>query len=285
MSDRRGPPSNATSLAARLRNLCRDKDIPEGRARRLIGVVVVGQLLSQTRAGVIKGASNIEVRIGTAATRVSSDLDTVRQLTLEQFRDELSRALRAGWGGFAGTLADQGEIPAALPPDYQPHRFRIKLEYVGGDFVSIALEVSPEEIDALDRPDTIHSRDASEWFAELGLPEPAPLPALPLEHQIAQKLHACTAPDTDTWANDRAHDLVDLQLIMREFAGTLAGIRAAATRLFTARQVHDWPPKVTARTGWAERYAEEARVLGVLEDLDAAVGWANDLVADIEGAT
>jgi hypothetical protein len=285
MSDRRDPPPSATSLGARLRNLCRAEQISEGRARRLIGVVVIGQLLRQTHAGVIKGASNIEVRLGTAATRVSSDLDAVRRSSLERFRDELARALRAGWSGFAGTLADQGEIPAPLPPDYRPHRFRIKLEYRGGDFVTIDLEVSPEEVGALDSPDTVPARDADEWFAQLGLPEPAPLPALPLEHQIAQKLHACTAPDTDAWSNDRAHDLVDLQLILGEFAGTFAGVRAAATRLFTARQAHEWPPEVTARAGWDERYAQEARDLAVLADLDSAVTWANDLIADIDGAT
>ncbi|MQA17854.1 MAG: hypothetical protein GEV09_28520, partial [Pseudonocardiaceae bacterium] len=80
-------PANATSLSARLRNLCRDRDIPERRARRLLGVVIVGQLLAQTGVGVVKGASNLEVRVGTARTRVSSDLDTARRVSLEEFRD------------------------------------------------------------------------------------------------------------------------------------------------------------------------------------------------------
>lgn len=74
-------PTNAASLAARLRNLCRERAIPEGRALRLLGVVVVGQLLARTGVGVVKGATNVEVRVGTARARVSSDLDTVRRLS------------------------------------------------------------------------------------------------------------------------------------------------------------------------------------------------------------
>lgn len=58
----RAAPSNLRSLNARLRNLARDRGVPEGRVRRLIGIVVIGQLLAQGDLAVIKGASNIEDR-------------------------------------------------------------------------------------------------------------------------------------------------------------------------------------------------------------------------------
>jgi hypothetical protein len=90
----RTPPTGLRSLEARLRNLARIQGVPERRIRRLIGIVVLGQLLARTECAAIKGASNIEVRVGTRATRVSSDLDTVRRGTDDQFRDELAVALR-----------------------------------------------------------------------------------------------------------------------------------------------------------------------------------------------
>lgn len=114
----RTAPTNATSLAARLRNLCRDRDIPEGRARRLLGVMVIGQVLTDTRVGVVKGATNLEVRVGTAHTRVSSDLDTVRRVPLEEFRDQLAASLRDGWEGFTGIVADRGPILTPAPTGY-----------------------------------------------------------------------------------------------------------------------------------------------------------------------
>jgi hypothetical protein len=280
----RPAPTNATSLAARLRNLCRDRDIPEGRARRLLGVIVVGQLLTHTGVGVVKGATNLEVWVGTARTRVSSDLDTMRRVSLEEFRDLLAEALRAGWEGFTGVVADRGPIDAPAPAAYRPHRLRVRLFYRGGDFTSLTLEVSPEEIGTLGELETITSQEAADWCEELGLPAPRAIPALPLAHQVAQKLHACTAPDTDDWTNDRVHDLVDLEIAMDAYAGDYRDIKAAAVRLFSYRNGHPWPPTVTARDGWADRYLQESARLGVIAELDAAIAWTNDLVATIEGA-
>lgn len=284
----RPPPSNAQSLAKRLDNLCRQQHIPVGRARRLIGIVVVGQLLEQTAAGVVKGASNIEVRVGTANSRASSDLDTVRRQTLGHYRAQLEEALRLGWHGFTGLLADQGPIATPGPIVYQPHRFRLKLEFQGGPFTSFTVEVSPEEVGSLELVETVPSTEAAAWFAELGLPHPRPVPVLPLPHQVAQKLHACTSPDTDTWANDREHDLIDLQLALGDVDELerldLSEFRRPAERLFDARSMHPWPPEVTSRAGWEDAYAEQARGLGVLADLESAIAWANRLIARIAQA-
>jgi hypothetical protein len=62
----REPPSNSRSLSDRIRNLSRAHGLAEGRVRRLLGVVVIGQLLVRTDAAVLKGATNLEVRLGTA---------------------------------------------------------------------------------------------------------------------------------------------------------------------------------------------------------------------------
>lgn len=85
----RTAPPNLRSLEARIRNLAREQELPEGRVRRLIGIVVVGQLLARTEAAAIKGASNLEIRIGTRQARVSSDLDTVRRHSLDAFREQI----------------------------------------------------------------------------------------------------------------------------------------------------------------------------------------------------
>ncbi|MQA85748.1 MAG: hypothetical protein GEV03_14280 [Streptosporangiales bacterium] len=278
----RMPPTNLRSLETRLRNLARAQAVPERRLRRLVGIVILGQLLARTGAAAIKGASNIEVRVGTRGTRVSSDLDTVRSVSIDRFQDEFAAALRAGWAGFTGLLVDDGEIDTREPGGYRPHRYRAKLEYVGRPFGTITVEVAPEEVDALTNLETIAVHDAADWFDELGLPAPQPVPALPLTHQIAQKLHACTTPDDDTWINDRAHDLVDLQLAARVYPGPMAEIREVAVRLFAARNTHVWPPLVTARTGWQTRYTAEADGLDVLPTLDDAIAWVNDFIAQIE---
>lgn len=280
----RPAPTNATSLAARLRNLCRNRDIPEGRARRLLAVVIIGQVLADTGVGVVKGATNLEVRVGTARTRVSSDLDTVRRVSLAAFRDRLAASLRDGWGGFTGVVADRGPIPTPAPAAYKPHRLRVRLSYRGGNFTSLVVEVSPDEVDALLDDDAVASDEAADWCQALGLPTPQAIPTLPLAHQIAQKLHACTAPDTDDWTNDRVHDLVDLQIAIERYPADDGDIKAATIRLFASRNGHPWPPTVTTRDGWADRYPQQAAGLDVITDLNAAITWTNDFIARIDHA-
>lgn len=194
----RTPPSSLRSLDARLRNLARDQAVPERRVRRLIAIVVLGQLLARIGFAAIKGASNIEIRLGTRSTRVSSDLDTVCRVAVDRFRDEFATALRAGWAGFTGVLVDDGEITTAAPDGYRPHRYRARLEYRGGPFGTVTVEVAPEEVDGLTVVEPIAVYDAEDWFNQLGLPAPQLVPTLPLTHQITQKLHACTTPDEGT---------------------------------------------------------------------------------------
>lgn len=81
--------------------------------------------------------------------------------------------------------------------------------------------------------------------------------------------------------NDRAHDLVDLQILDQEEDVDLAAIGVTARRLFASRRAHEWPPTVVAHQGWETLYAEAAEGLGVLPNVVAAVEWANDLISRI----
>lgn len=280
-----GPPRNLRSLQDRLRNHSRAASLPFPRVQRLLRVLIVAEMLRADNLAVVKGGSNLEVRLGIAATRASSDLDVVRTRSIEQLRLGLEGSLAIGWNGFDGRVVDRGPIGTPVPDPYRPYRLEVKLAYRGQAGVgTVTLEVAVEEVDALDDVETVASDDGLAIFDAVGLPRPHPVPVLTLPHQIAQKLHACTTPDVDGWVNDRAHDLVDLQLAWDDYRGSLAEIRAACERLFAARQRHSWPPTVTARDGWAQRYAEESGGLEVVADIDEASTWANSLIDDIARA-
>lgn len=234
----------------------------------------------------IKGATSLEVRLGVIATRASSDLDAVRTLDLDQFRATVEDALGEGWQGFSGRLVDSGPIHAPIPDTYQPYRFHIKLDYHGRPFATVELEVAAPEAGALDATDSVAlDAQTQQWFNTIGLDPPARLPLLPLPHQIAQKLHACTTPDTSKWTNDRSHDLVDLQLVWSLVDDDmLAATATVAPRLFAARQRHPWPPVATPRAGWQEQYRNDAADLPVLQDLDEAIAWTNTFIESIDQA-
>jgi len=281
-----GSPSNITSLLARLRNHCQAAGHDETRAQRHLAAMVVAQLLRGCGT-VVKGGRNLEIRYGLAATRASSDLDTVRAQSFSEFLAHLEDALDEGWAGFSGRVRDRGRIAAPVPDGYQPHRLDVVLTYKGKPGVgTITLEVAVEEAGGLEDTDLVESHEATALFTAVGLPTPDPVALLSVHVQIAQKLHACTTPDEDAWVNERAHDLVDLQLLCRDLPDRdLQRTRDACVRLFTSRQRHSWPPKVTARAGWEDRYAEErSLVAGVHDSVKGAVDWANLLVSEIESA-
>jgi hypothetical protein len=91
----------------------------------------------------------------------------------------------------------------------------------------VKLELGHNEIGDADDPVYLLADDIARLFADVGLPEPAPIPVMRSDHQIAQKLHACTDPE-----NERAHDLVDLQLLVASEELDLAQVRATSVRLF-----------------------------------------------------
>lgn len=59
----------------------------------------------------------------------------------------------------------------------------------------------------------------------------------------------------------------------------MAEVAAIATRLFTARRTHAWPPTVVAYDGWDTIYSAAAEGLDVLDNVTAAVAWANAFIA------
>ena len=216
------------------------------------------------------------------------DLDATRgvELTLVDYLDHLALRLAAGWGGFTGTVEElEPAQPVGVPDDYVMRPFHIRLAYRGRHWLKVTFELGHDEIGSTTRREERIAADIVALFSELGLDEPSPIAVLALDHQIAQKLHACTSIGTRSNGNDRAHDLVDLQILVAEEVLDLAQIAATGARLFAARRQHAWPPLVVEHDRWPTLYADAAEGLEVLPTATGAVAWANALVAQIVAAT
>ncbi len=283
---RRNPPRTRRALEDRIRNLAREGD---GRGldantlarRRSLAVanVIVGRLLPDA---VVKGGTALQFRFGALRTRFTEDLDAARRrgLSVDEFVDDLTDRLDEGWAGFTGTVAEHGVAsPPGIPDAYVMRPFRVALSYQRSSWITVTLELGHDEIGSTENPELVESSDASAAFAALGLPDPGHLRVLSTAHQIAQKLHACTRPP-DGRPNDRARDLVDLQLL--GIPDDLPGAATIARRLFVARREHAWPPTVVARPGWGALYTEASRGLDVVQSVDEAVAWANVLVRRLD---
>jgi hypothetical protein len=157
--------------------------------------------------------------------------------------------------------------------------FEIKLSYEGRNWLTVPFELGHEEIGSTKVPDLRIADDLIAMFDILGLDTPAPIPVLAIDHQVAQKLHTCTVINPRTGRNERAHDLVDLQLLDQDETIDAATVGATAARLFAARHSHAWPPTVVAYEGWDTIHAEAADGLDVIANVEDAIEWANDLIA------
>lgn len=247
------------------------------KARTAMANAIVGQLLPE---GVVKGGSALKLRFGDATTRFTTDLDTARVHDVETFVGKLDERLVAGWYGFTGHVVSRSPAhPEGVPEQYIMQPYDVKLSYNGKSWLTVPLEIGHDEIGDADEVEYGLANDVVTLFEAVGLPSPSPSPLMTLHHQIAQKLHAVSAP-----GSERAHDLIDLQIICKLGDVNLQRTLEACQRLFAYRKQQQWPPSIVADDSWSGLYDAQAEGLDVMATAEDAVTWANELIAAIDSA-
>lgn len=244
--------------------------------RNTLANAIVAQMLPE---GVVKGGTSLKFRFGCGAARATMDLDTAWQTSLDSFLHELRLSLAKGWSNFTGELLIRRPAsPKGIPTDYVMQPCDVKLSYLGTPWYTVQLEVGHNEVGDADEAERVAvPKEVVDLCSYLCFPEPGSIPVMLLEYQIAQKLHGASAPNSK-----RAHDLVDLQLIIAHKSVDLAKTREICHRLFYYRKVHAWPPKIERGDNWDAIYRLQRRNLPVLPTVEEAIVWANDLIDQIE---
>ena len=244
------------------------------KARTIMADTIVAQMLPN---GAVKGGSALKLRFGESMTRFSKDLDTARIGDIGEYVEALNIALEEGWEGFTGiAIRKQPATPKNVPSGYVMQPCEVKLNYLGKSWVTVPLEIGHNEIGDAEEFEMVVPSDAARLFEALGFPLPKPIPIMALHHQIAQKLHGATEPNSH-----RAHDLVDLQLIVANGGINYPRTRQTCERLFSYRGMQPWPPTVIENTGWETLYADAAEGLNVEPSIRRAVTWANEFINEI----
>lgn len=258
------PPPNLRSLRDRLSQVAERQGVVFGRLQRHVAMIVVAQFAavltddSGAPLLLVKGGSSLELRRGIPDSRTSKDFDAVARRDIESIHEQLADVGEKGWEGFAAIFTAPEEIDVPGMP-VKPRRFTAKLSYRGRAFASVPIEVSTVEAGNADQFDTL----TSDALGLVGVPAAVAVPCMTLPWQIAQKLHAVTAVLDQPKVNDRAHDLVDLQLLEALLPDAdLTPTRSACIAIFEARAQHPWPPTVVTLPHWPPIYA------GALEGLD-----------------
>lgn len=262
MTLRPRPPERLEKILARV---AREQGIDQERLRRWVSFLAIcGVLERATAEGLVggyylKGGVAMELRFAQRA-RATKDLDLVlegdRQTRLRSF----DLALKLGFDEFSFRLkapihemnfADTVRVDVAIQ-----HRTR------AWQTVEVDLgPTSPATIDLVE-PTIV-------GLHEMGVPVTSPIRCIGLSEQVAQKLHACTAPNT---SSTRARDVLDILLI--ETLGQLnySAALVAARRVFHERGTHDFPPDFIMPLLWRPE----------LEALAAQLGFPVSSAAEIE---
>jgi hypothetical protein len=282
-------PANLRALRDRLTAAAKREGVVFGRLQQHVGVLVVTQFMTSLTDDegepllLVKGGASLELRRGIPESRTSKDLDTVIRGDIENVHDRLAGAGADGWEGFTAMLTAPVafEVPGLVA---SPHRITAKVSYQGKPFVSVPIEVSPVEAGNAD----VYDKVTSSALTLVGLPASSAVPCMTLPWQIAQKIHACTAPVEEPRSNDRAHDLVDLQLLEALVVDEpLMETRAACSAVFAARAKHDWPPVLVAQPHWGPIYSralEGLDALALAPSLDDAIMRVQSFVDRIENS-
>jgi hypothetical protein len=228
----------------------------------------------------LKGGFALETRLGGRA-RVSVDLDADHLNGAEAARADLQRAAIAEVGdhfGFAviGTeeLRSAG-VGLAV-------RYKLESSLAGRPYEPLQVDVStaapdPWDAQAARRPGLL---------AELGL-DPIEVWLIPLERQVAEKLHAYTRT-YESGGTTRARDLVDLMLIREHERLDPVVLRDAIQRVFDRRATHGIPKRLPPPSReLAVGYRREAKYVRVVSGLEEAhrllADWLDPVLAGTRG--
>lgn len=247
-----------------------------------LGVSLANAIVAQfITEGVVKGGSSLKFRFGGGAMRVTRDLDTAYRDNLDTFLRNLRERLAKGWHGFTGQVEIlQQATPRGVPFEYVMQPCEVHLGYLGNPWRIVDLEIGHNEIGDADAVDFVEvPKPLIELINFLALPPLGKIPLMRLEYQVAQKLHGATEPNSK-----RAHDLIDLQLILASGNIDLSLTAQLCRKLFKYRRRQKWPAVVTKNENWDVIYANQKMELPVLSTVNEAIVWANDLIARIDAA-
>jgi len=294
------PPLNVTQLNDRLAQAARELGIPVARARVMLCTLIVSQMLPDAVA--IKGGMGIKLRFGERGTRATSDLDVSTCSRGEEFEQVFRARLAEGWGAVPPSKGERRRSPDApdrvaftasvrvaklhnpglARPEYVMHPYRVSIAFLGNAWGALDVEVSDPEIGLHAHPRKEIDGELAWFGGYFSFGELQPVELVDLEYQIAQKIHAVTDP-----AYERAHDLVDLQILWN-VEPDLPLLNRLCVGTFGWRNQQLWPPlPLRQMEGWALAYAdarEETEVNGhtpVLANVAVARDWLGEIIERI----
>jgi len=206
----------------------------------------------------VKGGVALDLRLGDRA-RATKDLDLGGYDGEQAATEHLVAAAEINLGDYCVFTIERSEA-LDVGDDHVVARFHVPARLDRRRFEVVTLDIGFGD-PLPDAPDRLIGTDLL-GFAGI---EPIVVPALPLEHHLAEKLHAYTRTYGEGRSNARVKDLTDIVLICSTSVLRADHMRFAFDRTFSARTAHERPPALPPPpTNWALPY----RLLAIDVDVD-----------------
>lgn len=258
------------------------KDAAEGDNARLVNArrrVLFYRLLARMAATagdrwLLKGGLALDLRLPERA-RATRDVDVDWQAPADELVDALIEVTRHDAGDFFAFTVERSGTPQDRLGG--SHRFRVVASLAERPFDSFQLDVGlrsrqDAESEWLETPNVLA-------FADV---EPAIVAAVPVEIQVAEKLHAYTRTYEGDRQSTRVKDFVDLVLIASLLPLDAGRLSDALQSTFDTRDTHTTPELLPEPPdGWRPAFSELAGIVGAQTDIAAAHSDAAALLVPI----
>jgi hypothetical protein len=257
-----------TALEQRLLRQAEQTAIPLVRLRKL---VVFDRLLARLIVAapdrwILKGAVALHFRVG-PTFRTTRDLDLGRHDDERAATADFRQAQSVDLGDyFQFAIQRTTKLDALL--EGVAVRYHLTAHLDSRLFEDVTIDVGFGDPPA-GGPEMLRGPDLL-IFADI---PPAVVPTLPLEHHVAEKIHAYTRAYARGQASSRVRDLVDLLVIKSLFPFHASRLRSALAATFGARGGHTVPAQFPPPPPeWQAPFRRMAAEAGL--DLELALGYA-----------
>lgn len=214
------------------------------------------------RRWLLKGGFALDMRLAERA-RSTRDIDIEWRADKEELLDVLLDAAGHDAGDFFVYAVERDGTPEDRLGG--SHRFQVSVSLAGRPFESFKLDVGFRLDDGL----VTEALRTDDLLGFAGI-EPVEVDVVPLELQVAEKLHAYTRIYEGRRTSTRTKDLVDLALIAELSKLNATTLRREIETIFTLRKTHSSPNALPyPPTDWAAPYRRLAEEVGAPDDLEA----------------
>lgn len=210
---------------------------------------------------VLKGGFALDLRLA-ARARSTKDVDIEWRAAEDELGDNLLDAADHDAGDFFVLSIERAGTPADRLGG--AHRFRVAASLAGRPFETFLLDVGLRADDSAG----VETLRTDDLLAFAGI-EPTGIPAVPLELQIAEKLHAYTQTYEGGRASTRVKDLVDFALIAELSPLDAVALRREIKSVFDRRGAQAPGSLPSPPSEWARPFGRLAEEVGISADLGA----------------